>query len=98
MTLISVPRSVANSPGLTRSLRVLAFNLQASGVALQSPGYGENCSCMKFLRTQNAPKSNFLAQLTVLPRILADGDRLAAPPKEPHQEVTEITGFRFNYV
>jgi len=30
--------SVANSPGLTRILRVSAFDLQSSGLVLQSPG------------------------------------------------------------
>ena len=30
---------VANSPGLTRILRVSAFDLRSSGLVLQSPGY-----------------------------------------------------------
>ena len=38
--------SVANSPGLTQSFRVSAFDLQALGVTLQSPGFAANCSCM----------------------------------------------------
>ena len=39
--------SVANFPGLTRRLLVSVFNLRAPGVALQSPGYGVSCICMK---------------------------------------------------
>jgi len=39
--------SAANCPGLTRSLRVSAFDLRALSVVLQSPGYGANCSCVK---------------------------------------------------
>jgi len=37
--IIIIIRRVSNSPGLTQSLWVSAFDLQAPGVALQSLGY-----------------------------------------------------------
>ena len=46
--------SVANSPGLTRSLRVSGFDLRAPGVALQSTVYGANCSCVKKILTDHS--------------------------------------------
>ena len=44
---VRIRTSVANSPGMTQSLWVSVFDFRALGVALQSPGYGANCSCMK---------------------------------------------------
>jgi len=43
LLLVASGSRVANSPGLTRILRVSTFDLRSSGLELQSPGYGANC-------------------------------------------------------